>query len=84
MRGTGSARLRNTGRHFFVLRYSDMKAQLLALVIVAIAIPVSAKPRSVPAALDAYLDPYVRSDNFSGVVLVERNGVPARSPFLIS
>ena len=68
--------MRNTGRHFFVLRDSDMNAQLLALVIVVIAVPVSAKPRSVPTALDAYLDPYVRSNNFSGVVLVERNGRP--------
>ena len=52
-----------------------MKAQL-ALVIVAIAIPVSARPRSVYAALVRYLDPYARSNNFSGVVLVERNRRP--------
>ena len=74
MRGTGVGAFRETGEHFFVLRYSEMKAKLFALVIVVIAIPVSAKPRSVPARMDAYLDPYVRSNNFSGVVLVERNG----------
>jgi len=26
--------------------------------------------------MDAYLDPYVRSNNFSGAVLGERNGRP--------
>jgi CubicO group peptidase (beta-lactamase class C family) len=56
-----------------------MKARLLALVVVVGAIPVCAESRSISAAMDAYLDPYVRSNNFSGVVLVERNGRPILS-----
>jgi CubicO group peptidase (beta-lactamase class C family) len=52
-----------------------MHIRQLALIIV-IALPVAGSPaqKSNAAAIDAYLQPYVRSRNFAGDVLVEKNG----------
>ncbi len=48
-------------------------ATIFALLAYAVA---GLAQTSTPAAIDAYLQPYVRSANFSGVVLVEHNSKP--------
>lgn len=53
-----------------------MKLAAIILVFLACGVAGLAQESSSAAPIDAYLRPYVRSANFSGVVLVERNGRP--------
>src|SRR5215472_4294829 len=49
---------------------------LYAIVIAAVfgGVAAFAQPNSGATAIDAYVQPYVRTENFSGVVLVEKSG----------
>jgi CubicO group peptidase (beta-lactamase class C family) len=49
-------------------------AAIFAFVVCSVTVP--AQTPAGAEAFDVYLLPYVRSANFSGVVLVERNGKP--------
>ena len=51
-----------------------MKYAAIVLVSLTGAVAALAQGSAIPAAIDAYLQPYVHSANFSGVVLVERSG----------
>jgi CubicO group peptidase (beta-lactamase class C family) len=51
-----------------------MRRLALVTVLAAFAGASPAQDHAIPTAIDAYLQPYIQTRNFSGVVLVEKNG----------
>ena len=54
-----------------------MKQLILVVGLFVCAAAAQAKPKPLGSDVDAYVQPYVRTNNFSGVVMVARKGVPA-------